>query len=213
MKDIPYRTLKQDKRAYEIMLLRDQYENTFADIAKEFEMSVAWVVQIYNKLKVQQSRLYINHIAEVLGHENTSQVREVFDAAYKCYKDFSYACAFLEKKYTDILTTYRDGEPGMPPSFIKSMPPFKPKLSKKTIARVIEMREVQKKSFIAIAKELRMTQAKARHTYEAFYHKKVLELIIDLQEKAETDEEKRAIWEYCYRGYKSAKTRYDMLIK
>ncbi len=78
--------------------------------------------------------------------------------------------AYLEKKYKDILTEYRDGEPGMPTQFVKSMPPFKPNLSKKTVARVVEIREVEKASFLAIAKELRMTQAKAKHTYEMFYH-------------------------------------------
>ena len=31
LKDIPYSVLKKNRRAYEIMLLRDQYENTFTD--------------------------------------------------------------------------------------------------------------------------------------------------------------------------------------
>lgn len=213
LKDIPYSILKQDGRAYEIMLLRDQYNNTFTDIAKEREISVARVVQIYNKIKMKQIHLYINHIAVVLGYESTSQVRKVFNDADECYQDRTYACAYLEKKYKHILTKYRSREPGMPTQFIKSMPPFKPKLSKKTIARVVEMRDVEKASFVAIAKELRMTQAKARHTYEGFYHKQVLELIRALQEKSESNEEKMAIWNYYFRGNNSSKKRYDMLIK
>ncbi len=213
MKDIPYSILKQDERAYEIMLLRDQYANTFTDIARECEISVARVVQIYNKIKIKQIRLYINHIAVMLGYKGTSQVRKVCDDAYECYQEWSYACAYLEKKYKDTLTEYRDGEPGMPTQFVKSMPPFKPNLSKKTVARVVEIREVEKASFVAIAKELRMTQAKAKHTYEMFYHKQVLELIKALEEKAESRKEKNAIWEYCFRGNKTAKKRYDMLTK
>ena len=117
------------------------------------------------------------HIASVLGYESASQVENVFRNAYECYRDWTYACAYLEKKYKDILIEYRDGEPGMPIQFIRNMPPFKPKLSKKTVARVIELREVEKASFVTIAKELRMTQAKARHTYEMFYHKQVIALI------------------------------------
>ena len=35
LKNIPYSVLKQNGRAYEMMLLRDQHDNTFADIAKE----------------------------------------------------------------------------------------------------------------------------------------------------------------------------------
>ena len=213
MKDMPYSELNQDKRAYEIMLLRDQHGNTFTDIAKEFEISPQRVIQIYNKLKIKQIRLYINHIAAVLGYESTLQVKNVFDNAYECYQDRTYACAYLEKKYEDILIEYRDGEPGMPTQFIRNMPPFKPKLSKKTVARVIELRDVEKASFVTIAKELRMTQAKAKHTYELFYHKQVLALIKALQEKAESKEEKENIWNYYFRRYHSSKKRYDMLTK
>lgn len=213
LKEEAYRELQKDRRAYEIMLLRDQQGKTFTDIAKEYEISSAWAVQKYNRLKTKQIRLYINHIAAVLGHESTSQVENVFQNAYECYQDWTYACAYLEKRYKDILMEYRDGEPGMPTQFIKNMPPFKPKLSKKTVARVIELREAEKASFVTIAKELRMTQAKARHTYEMFYHKQVIALIKALQEKAESKEEKAAIWNYYFGRYHSSKKRYDMLTK
>lgn len=213
LKEEAYRELQKDRRAYEIMLLRDQQGKTFTDIAKEYEISSAWAVQKYNRLKMKQIRLYINHIAAVLGHESTSQVENVFQNAYECYQDWTYACAYLEKRYKDILMEYRDGEPGMPTQFIKDMPPFKPKLSKKTVARVIELREAEKASFVTIAKELRMTQAKARHTYEMFYHKQVIALIKALQEKAESKEEKAAIWNYYFGRYHSSKKRYDMLTK
>ena len=211
LKDIPYSELNQDKRAYEMMLLRDQHGNTFTDIAKEFGLSAARVIQIYNQLKLRQIRLYINHIAVALGYESVSQVDNVFWDAYECYLDKAYVCAYFEKRYKDILIEYREGEPGMPAQFIKNMPPFKPKLSEKTIARVIEMRDVEKASFVTIARELRITQAKAKHTYEMFYHKQVLALIEALQEKAESQEEKAAIWNYYFRRYHSSKKRFDML--
>ena len=213
LKDVPYSVLTQEERAYEIMLLRDQHGNTFTDITKAFQISVSRVTQQYNNLKVKQIYLYINHIAMALGYESTSQVRNVYENAYECYRDRTYACAYLEKKYKDILMEYRHGEPGMPARFIRNMPPFKPKLSKKTIARVIELRDVGKASFVTIAKELRMTQAKAKHTYEMFYHKQVLALINVLQEKTESIEEKAAIWDYYFRRCYSSKKCYDMLTK
>lgn len=213
LKDTPYSILKQDKRTYEIMLLRDQHDNTFTNIAKEYGLSVTRVTQLYYRLKIKQIRLYINHIAVVIGHDSTSQIREIDNKAYECYQDWTYACAYLEKKYHDILAEYRNGEPGMPKQFIRRIPPFKAKLSEKTIARIIEMREVEKTSFVTIAKELRMTQAKARHTYEWFYHEQVLEHVKVLQEKSKSLEEKNAIWDYYFRGYKSSKKRYDMLTK
>ena len=43
MKDIPYSLLKKDGRAYEVMLLRDQYGHTFTDIAKKFNRTATWV--------------------------------------------------------------------------------------------------------------------------------------------------------------------------
>lgn len=187
--------------------------STFTDIAKDYEISVERAKQIYNRLKIKQIRLYINHLAVVLGHTDTSQVQKEYSDAGECYQDRTYACAYLEKKYNDILTGYRDGEPGMPVQFVGSLPPFKPELSQETIARVVELREVKKASFVTIAKELRMTQAKAKRTYEMFYHKQVLERINTLQEKAESKEEKMAIWDYYFGGNKTAKKRYDMLPK
>lgn len=213
LKDIPYSVLKQDKRAYEIMLLRDQYNNSFTDIAKEFEISTVRAAQIYHKQKFRQKNLYINHVSIALGHGSTSQIRKIFDEAYECYQDTAYACAYFEKKYKGILTEYRGGEPGMPAQFIKAMPPFKPQLSKKTIARIVEMRETEKASFVTIAKELRMTRAKAKRTYEMFYHKQVLELMEALESRAESYEEKVIIRDFWFKRYKSSKELYEALTK
>ena len=213
LKDIPYSTLKQEKRNYEILLLRDQYGNTFTDLAKEFSLSTERIKQIYNRTKIRQIRLYTNHIAIALGQEEPSQIRKLYTDAYECYQDDSYACAYLEKRFQDILTEYRNGEPGMPAHFLESMPPFQTGLSDKTIARVIEMREEEKASFTAIGKELRITQQKARHTYQHFYHKQALELLKNLQETAESPEERKAIWEHYFCGYKSSKKRYDLLLE
>lgn len=212
LEDISYSLLMQNKRAYEIMLLRDQFDNTFTEIAKEYEISAQRVKQIYHNIKLKQIQLYINHISLALGHENVTQIKNVYDNAYECYYEWTYACAYLEKKYKDILNEYRNGEPGMPKQFLKSMPPFKSKLSKKIVSRVIEMREDEKASYLTIGRELHMTQAKARHTYDGFYHEQVLELIKALQEKAESNEEKEAIWDYSFSRYKTSKKRYDMLM-
>lgn len=212
IKDIPYSVLKQNARAYEIMLLRDQHANTFTDMAKEFNISAERVKNLYYRMKIRQIRLYIHHISAALGHENTSQIKKIYNNAYECYQNWQYACAYLEKKYNVILSAYREGEPGMPAPFINAMPPFKPKLSQKTIARIIEMREVEKASYTAIAKELRMTRDKARDAYESFYHKQVLRLIDALQAKAESHEERKAIFDYYFGKYATSKKRYDALM-
>ena len=93
------------------------------------------------------------------------------------------------------------------------MPPFKPKLSQKIVARIIEMEEAEKASFVEIAKEFRITRQKAKHTYDWYYHTKMLELMKILQEKTESEQEKGGIWEYCFRNNYSSKKRYEMLTK
>lgn len=171
LEDMPYCVLKEDERAYKIMLLRDQYENKFLDIAKKFEISTERARQIYYRIKYKQLRLYVQHISLVLGHENISQIMTVLQNAYECYQDWFYVGAYIEKKYKSILDEYRDGEPGMPLQWLQSIPPFKAKLSQKTVARVVEMREVEKATYQKIGEELHMTPAKARRTYQRFYHK------------------------------------------
>lgn len=213
LKDIPYSTLKQNKREYEILLLRDLYGNTYTAIAKELEISTARVIELYHRIKRKQTSLYINRIALILGHSNTLEVRKIYNAAYEFYCDCSYAVAYLERKYKDILTEYRGGEPGMPMEFLKKLPPFKARLTKKQIARVIEMRETEKATFVVIAKEMHLTPEKAKRIYDFFYHQKVLKLVETLQARAESQEEEYAIWKQYFRGHKSPKKCYDMLIE
>ena len=211
LKDIPYNTLIENERAYEIMLLRDQYSNKWSDIAQEYGITAQRVREIYNKVKYKQKQLYINHIAVALGHEDTTQVRAVYNAANECYQDRTYAVAYLEKMYGDILAENRGGQPGMPEAFIRSMPPFRPRLSKKTIARVVDIREAQGLSFAAIAKALRLTQAKAKRTYTLYYHHQTLAIVEALQAEAQTQAEKSAIWLRCFERKMTAKARYELL--
>lgn len=213
LKDIPYSELTKDKRSYEIMLLRDQYGNTFSDIAKDFELSITRTTELYHNLKRKQIRLYINHISVVLGEKDTSQLETLYWQANKFYKNWTYACAYLEKKYNEILTEYRAGEPGMPAQFIKKLPPLRTELSKKTISRVIEMRETEKASFIKIAKKLHITPEKAERIYESYYYHLVSEHVKVMQRKTRSKEEKNAIWEYYFNNRLSSKTRYEIMKK
>ena len=211
MNDIAYSVLKEDRRSYEILLLRDHYGNTFADIAREYGISYMRVRELYSRIKIKQIRLYIKHISIVLGHKSTVEVGMDFEAANECYQDYSYACAYLEKKYRDILEEYRRGEPGTSEGFIKNLPPLK-KLSKKTISRIVEMREREKMTFIMIAKKLSITPEKAKDTYYMFYHRQVLDFVEALQSKAESDEEKAAIVHYYFGNNLSAKKRYELMM-
>ena len=213
LKDVPYSVLKDDKRAYEIMLLRDRSGSSFTDIAKTFSLSPPRVRQLYNQLKIKQTRLYINRISLALGHDDISQVEKVYEQAYNCYQDRSYACAYLEKKYRSILTEYRDGEPGMSAKCLKSLPPLKTEFTEQETKRVIEMREAKKASFVEIAKELRITREKAKHIYDWHYHRQAVALVKALTSQVESPQERMDIWDYYFRNNFTPKKRYEMLIK
>lgn len=212
LKDIPYSTLKKDQRAYDILMLREQHQNTFANIAKEYGISTERVITLYFQIQIKKIRLYVSHIAFVLGHEGISTIRKEVDTVFDCYREYPYICAYLEKKYERILTEYRGGEPGCPEAFIKSLPPLKPEPDREMIARIVEMREIEKASFIAIGKEMDMTPEKARHTYEMFYHLQVLDHVNRLQKEAKTADEARAIWDRYFRPHRSAKKMYERMM-
>lgn len=211
MNDIPYSTLKENKRSFEILTLRDQYGNTFADIAKEYGISAIRTRDLYNKIKRQQIRLYVRHIAVVLGHSSTAVIKEEAHTAYRCYQDIPYVCTYLEKRYRQILDEYRAGEAGLPERVIRSLPPLKRRLRKKTVSRIVEMRETERATFAAIGRELDLTQEKVRHTYNMFYTQKVWAYINARQQEARSADERQAIW-YRYFGTRLSPQRlYEMI--
>ena len=53
--DIPYKNIMSIGRNYDVWVLRDIYENTFADIAKEYNVSVGTILGNYEKALCQSS--------------------------------------------------------------------------------------------------------------------------------------------------------------
>lgn len=212
MTDIPYSTLQEDKIGYQILLLREQQNQSFTAIASQLGVSPARVRQQYTKMKVRQVRLYLRHIAIVLGHENTAQVRNVFSTAMDCYQNYPYTCGYLDKTYGEILESYRAGEPGTPQEMLEGLPPCPVKLGEKEVSRIVTMREEEKASFRAIGREFHITPEKARQTYEMVYHRKVLEYVEGLQQQAKSWEERMEIWRRYLGGSMSAKRRYERLL-
>ena len=211
--DIPYNELKKDKRAYEIMLLRDQYGNSFSDIASVYEISGNCARKIYHKIKNKQVHLYARHIALALGHTNTARMMREVSLVDEFYWDIAYVCTYLEKTYYEILLDYRQGEPGMPRQSMRTLPPFRKRLSKNTIQKVVTMRENEGASFQKIARECKLTQPKARRVYEMFYHDKTLKIIEEMERKLKTCKEKMELEHDCFDNALNAKERYEMVVK
>lgn len=214
MQDTPYSTLKENKRNYEIMLLRDREGKHFSEIAALYHISSQGARAVYRKIKLRQLRLYYGHIERVVGQQQKEAFRKELYAAQECYWDIEYLCAWLEKNYTDILADYRAGEPGLPEGFIKKLPSLRKAVRKKTIARIVAMREEEHASYKAIAKALKMTPAKAERTYDMFYHQKVLDILKVLaEERAQNTEEKNQLMNRYFNKYRSSKKCYEALIQ
>lgn len=209
MQDIPYDTLKKDKWSYAMMLLREQQGRSFASIAGDFGISAIRARQVYQKIKYKQSRLYIRHIAFCLGHETDQMVRQDYLAAYNWYQAARYACAYLEKKYPDILTDYRGGEPGAPQALLDQLPPLRPSLEEAEVRRIVHLRDGQKYPFSKIGAALGITREKAKDAYDRFYHQQVMDRMRILEAEAKGPAEKEAIRQRYFAGHMSAKKRWE----
>lgn len=170
LNEIPYKKIMEHGRRYEVWVLRDIYENTFADIAGEYGVSVACIMSDYEKILLLKMQCYVNHLSLVYGYEDTAHFRSIWSSANDCYCSRKYIVAYFEKEYAAILSAYRNGEPGMPERFLQDLPPLRTKFSKQTVSSVIRLRETDGMTYAAIGKRLRMTKEKAEHLYNSYYH-------------------------------------------
>jgi len=170
LSEIPYKNIMRHNRKYDVWVLRDVYGNTFVDIAKEYGVSRGTIVSDYNKILFLKLSYYVNHLSIVHGYKNTTHFKEIWRTALECYCCMKYAVAYFEKEYTDILSEYRDGEPGMPERLLRDLPPLRNEFSKRTVSSIIRLRETNGMTYAAIGKRLRMTKEKAEELYNHYYH-------------------------------------------
>lgn len=208
MLDIPYTTIQENRLDYEIFLLRNQQGKTFKEIARLLQRSANCIRVRYNRVRYKQLCLYIRHIAVALGMENLQEIREEAAQAEEWYGNRTYALAYLEKKYASILDAYRGGEPALPPEIADSLPPIRDELKDEEIERIRRMRDEEKAPFAIIAQELCITPEKAETAYQFYYHQMTRKLERELREKAQTPEEKKAVWNFCFRTRESSARHY-----
>lgn len=211
LSDIPYKNIMNTGRKYDVWVLRDVYGNTFPDIAKEYGVSVGTIVDNYYKILRLKARYYVNHLSIVHGYENSAYFREIWRSAYECYYSEKYVVAYFEKEYADILSEYRNGEPGMPERLLRDLPPLRNEFSKHTISSVIRLRETNGMTYAAIGKRLRMTKEKAEHLYNHFYHNLYYELSEKIMEVTGDKNLRDKYSKFFHVGY--AKKKYDSLVK
>lgn len=212
LKEIPYSTLKRNQRGFRILTLRNWYGRTFRDISAEYGITPIQAREIYNRIQIRQIHLYIRHISITFGYCDTLKIHKVFRTAYECYRSAPHVCAYLEQQYKEILDAYRAGEPGMSETFLRSLPPLKQSLSETEISRIVELRERKRASYSVIAEEMDLTPERAKHVYHDVYRRKLSVCVHELQESAESSDEKEAVWQRYMKQKQSSKKRYEMLI-
>lgn len=211
LSDIPYKNIMDNGRKYDVWVLRDVYDNTFADIAREYGVSVGTVISNYEKILFLKMKYYVNHLSIVYGYENTVHFREIWRSALDCYCGRNYVVAYFEKEYADILSEYRNGEPSMPERILRTLPPLRNKFSRRTISSIIRLRETEGLTYAAIGKRLRITKEKAEDLYNHHYHVLYYQLSEKIMEIT-GDMDLRDKYRKTFR-VGSGKKRYDCLIK
>lgn len=210
LSDIPYKNIVDRGRKYDVWVLRDVYDNTFVDIAREYGLSIATVVNDYNKILSLKIRYYTNHLSIVYGFEDTVYFRKMWDNAYYCYCGMKYVVAYFEKEYADILGKYRSGEPGMSEVILQDLPPLRDKFSKRTVSSIVRLRETNGMNYAAIGKRLRMTKEKAEDLYHRHYHKLFYQLLEKLVEITGNQDLSRKYCDVFQVG--NSKKKYDSLV-
>lgn len=205
-----YNVLKEDPREYAILLRRDQNGAAWKEIAREFGLSPTRVAQIYRKMKLRQIRLYIRHVSIVQGC-GLVQVPKVYNKALEWYQSLACTCAYLEKKYPNILARYRQGDRHAAGVCRKHA----------ALPAQAGQRRGRKHRSAARGKEgpvygpcpgAALTPEKAKHAYDGYYHARVLKIVKELEALAESEEQKRALRDAVFQSAGTPKKRYDLLM-
>ncbi|WP_418667004.1 hypothetical protein [Allofournierella sp.] len=209
--DIPYSELKQNPRDYKVLLLRDQWDRPYTEIARELEISTARAIQIYHHVKRKQLRLYARHLA--IAHDGQDPSAFQYEKLYDGYGDYKYVSAYWEKEYTELLKEYRSGEPGHSAGFLAELPPPTQEVTSLMEQQVKRLREKEEETFAEIGREMKMTREKARNIYERFYHKKWLAARDKIRSTYNRGKDERDDFMDYYWKYRTARKRFEALVR
>lgn len=211
LSDIPCKNIMDNGRKYDVWVLRDVYDNTFPDIAREYGVSVGTIRSNYDKILWLKISYYVNHLSIVHGYENSAYFRKIWRSAYECYTSERYVVAYFEKEYADILREYRNGEPGMPEQLLRDLPPLRNGFTKQTVSSIVRLRETNGMTYAAIGKRLRMTKEKAKDLHNHYYHTLYYELSEKIMEITGNKNLRDKYDNAFHIGYE--KKKYDCLVK
>lgn len=211
----PYKTRKEDikvefekliekqRKNYSIVILKNQQEKTFKEIAKQLNVSVSCVKQRHNDFLYDLYNLYIEYL-------NSKQIELECREIYKFYKTICLSIAYLEKEYKGYLDLFRNGEPPIILQSYTDIPPFRKLTKEKNLElekRILKAREQQKRTFSDIGKEYGLSKEKAKSIYDLYYYKKVV-----IAHKRIKEARNYPIKEFIYSHYVSPKSKWQFIV-
>ena len=206
----PYTALTGKTDIYKVILLRDQRELTFSNIAREVGSSVQRVSSLYWNGKYRQVILYIGYLSEALDID-ILKLEELERRAYSSYRREHYVCDYFEREYKEQLEKYRHGEPGMREEFVRSIPPLTTVINE-TAVRCIVMGRERGESWQNICEKLRLTPERAQFEYDNYYRVKAEQIFQKLYPEGLDRLDNLNLWYDYFRAGGSSKRTYEILL-
>lgn len=170
--------IKKHEKDYEVLKLKEQKGMPYKEIASLYQVSSVQIRTRYQKVKLKQFLLYSDYLTQITQSDWAKKKQDICDF----YLDHTQIVAYLEYgEYADILTAFRGGEP---PTKVDCVIPYRyldDTLKSQLQTKIVKARDIDKKTFKVIAKELQLTATKTSHLYQSYYNIKVLTAIDRIQ--------------------------------
>lgn len=166
---------------YQITKLRVEQGKTFREIAELYQVSNTRVRQKYRRFLWALLRIYVKYLIENIGDDGFE--RHLNDVL-NFYDEPLYSIAYLESVYKDILDDCRKG---VPPVITVQFPAFReisPDMKRELERQIVAARDMDKKKFSEIGRELGLTKEKT----ESLYWGCKMRAVLGDEEKRNVDE-------------------------
>lgn len=169
--------IADNKKNYDLMRQRERQGMTFREMAEPLGITVSSARQRYQNFKFKQIMLYVDYLREVTGETGMEkETRKVL----LFYFDLVQVAAYLEREYKELLDDFRGNDP---PTVVDFLPYYE--ISQERMAaleiQIAKEKDIDKKSFNKIGKELGLTPSKTVVLYQDYFHAKVKDAISVIQ--------------------------------
>lgn len=147
---------------YQITKLRVEQGKTFREIAELYQVSNTRVRQKYRRFLWALLRIYAKYLIENMEDDG---FEKHLNDVLNFYDEPLYSIAYLESVYKEILDDCRKG---VPPVITVQFPAFReisPDMKRKLEREIVAAKDMDKKKFSEIGRELELTKEKTESLY------------------------------------------------